>query len=417
MAWYNPFQRKAAPVRRDSDTPNSPLMTWQSSKGTQVRVITYDEAMAAEEAMKHPVIFRIVNKIATAVQTVQWYAEADPDAKGADRASASSIKAINSLLKSPNDNAPPDMLRAWMAMTYALYGRVPFKVGVSVDNTPNGIYPLDAKYVTGRPNSRGVIESYQYGFSETDKSNTLPTRKKANGNGAYAYEIARLNLNGLTLSTGKTNNVSPLAAISLPAAIISMLLQRAADTAAGHPNTKYIIAAEKTLTNKQKNSLKEAVESAETGDEESGHVLFIYNTSIEVHKLDNSLSDIHSKMPMDDMARFIAGSFNVPIALLGLGAADGAKFAGNYLESRRSFWEDTIIPGYLEPIASGLTAALCSPGVRVRFDLDTIPALGDVRVTRAKGLQTVSFLDENEKRELCGFEPRTQPTQPTTTAE
>ena len=63
-------------------------------------------------------------------------------------------------------------------------------------------------------------------------------------------------------------------------------------------------------------------------------MLFLYNTDIKVHKLDNELGDIHSKLPLDDMTRQIAGVFGVPVPLLGLGSSDAAKFTGNYAESR-----------------------------------------------------------------------------------
>jgi len=37
---------------------------------------------------------------------------------------------------------------------------------------------------------------------------------------------------------------------------------------------------------------------------------------------------------------------------IGLGSADAAKYANNYGESRLSFWQDTIVPSYLSPIAA-----------------------------------------------------------------
>ena len=112
-------------------------------------------------------------------------------------------------------------------------------------------------------------------------------------------------------------------------------MQRALDTASGHPNVKYVITAEKTLTKQQKEALHKHLEEAGPGGENSGNVLFLYNTDVKVHKLDNKLADIHSKSRLDDMTRQIAGVFGVPVALLGLGSADAAKYASNYVESRR----------------------------------------------------------------------------------
>jgi len=401
MAWYNFL--KAVPDRNSRDQPASPTKTWTDSK---LPVIEYRQLILAHEAVRHPVIMRVLNKIATAVQAVDWYVEADPNVVATKRASVSVINKLNDLLQSPSDELSADNLRYWLALSKAVYGRVPFKVGVATGGVANGIYPLEACYVKTTVNSRGILAGFEYEPSATVAKETLPTRKLAQAGKPYAYEIFTPNLTGRHEAKQST---SMLDSLGLPAQVVNLLLRRAVDTASGHPNSRYIVAAEKTLTDPQKREIQEFAAQAEPGAEESGHVLFIYNTTVQVHKLDNDLSDIHSKMPMDDMARMIAGAYGVPISLLGLGAADGAKFAGNFQESRQSFYEDTIDPGYLSPIELGMTAAICPPGARVRFDRDTIPALQFARAAKAKELKDVPFLDDDEKRELCGYPPRKPP--------
>lgn len=386
---------KAAPVRDPNATPKSPFGAWGRN---QRRLVEYNNVIAAHRALQHPIVFRCLNKIATSLQQVSWYAEADPDVVASERANATTIKALNALLQSPNDNMAPDQLRFWMALSYAVYGRAPFKVGLGVQGVANGIYPLDAAFVKADIDSRGQIVRYKYGNLEDPT--ILPSKAKAGEGKNFIAEIATPSLAG-TLETGR--NINALGAIGLPAEVAEMLLKRAWDTASGHPNMKYIITSEKTLTDKQRDAIKEHIEEAAPDGEESGNILFLYNTAIEVHKLDNDLKDIHSKMPLDDMSRMIAGAFGIPISLLGLGAADGAKFAGNYIESRQSFWEDTIVPCYCTPIATGLTSALCPYGARIRFDLDSIDAIQDSRAARSQKLETVSFLTNDEKREIAGY--------------
>jgi phage portal protein BeeE len=387
---------KAAPVRKPNEAPRAPL----GLIGRQTKnIIEYNNVVAAERAMQHPIVFRALHKLASSVAQVQWYAEPDPDVVASERAGAAVIKTINSVLASPNDNMAPDMLRYWLALTLACYGRIPFKVGISgVNNQLNAVYPLDARYVRATLDPRGNVREYEYG-SESDRE-VMPTRKRASEGQSYLYEIYTPNL---AAKIESTRNSNVLGAIGLPTQIIELLLQRAWDTASGHPNNKYIITAEKTLTVKQKDAIKEHLENSVPDGEESGNILFLYNTSVEVHTLDNNLSDIHSKMPLDDMARMIYGAFGIPISLVGMGAADGAKFAGNYIESRQAFWEDTIIPNFLTPIATGLTLAVCPYGARIRFDLDTIDAIQDSRSSRANKLEDVSFLTSDEKRELAGY--------------
>jgi phage portal protein BeeE len=105
------------------------------------------------------------------------------------------------------------------------------------------------------------------------------------------------------------------------------------------------------------------------------------------------------------MTRQIAGVFGVPVALLGLGSADAAKYASNYVESRLSYWQDTVVPCYLIPIAAGMTQSICPPGARICFDLDAVPALWEGRANLGKTISQVTFLSNNEKREILGFEP------------
>jgi len=105
------------------------------------------------------------------------------------------------------------------------------------------------------------------------------------------------------------------------------------------------------------------------------------------------------------MTRQIAGVFGVPVPLLSLGSADAAKYAGNYVESRLAFWQDTIVPCYLRPIEAAMTAAICPSGARIVFDLDSIPALYKGRADLGETLTKVDFLSVTEKREFLGFQP------------
>jgi len=155
------FMLKRAPERTPQDEPFSPIYV---VGGHAVRYLSYNAVKTAEEAQKRsPQLYRITNFIASAVQSVPWYCEADPDVVKSEQASAGTIKAINALLKSPNDTYTSQQMQYWVALNLMLYARAHFKVGVGSTGQPNGIYPLAAKYVAGIPNSRGVIESYDYG--------------------------------------------------------------------------------------------------------------------------------------------------------------------------------------------------------------------------------------------------------------
>jgi len=393
MEWnlFNLFKR--APDPKPSDTPAAPN-TMRAK--TQAPLVSYENAITAENAMGHPFVFFCLKTVAQAFATVEWYAEADPESS--TPAGKRAIEQMNALLQSPNLNFSPYQLRFWMALNYACFGRIPFKIGLTVENFPNGIYPLSVGVTKENTDTRGLVTSYTYGTGEG--AEVLPVREKAPDGRPYAYEISTPTISG---QVDFTTNVTPLRAIGLPSQIMRMLMQRAADTASGHPNMKYVISSEKTITDPQKEAIKEHIEDSGTGAENSGNILFLGGLTVKIDELDNDLSDIHSKMPTDDMARMIARAFGIPNALVGLGAADGAKYAQNYDGSRASFYEDTIIPGYCSPVATGLTKALCPPGMLIKFDIDGIPAIGAARAARAKDIDQLGFLTIDERRELAGY--------------
>jgi phage portal protein BeeE len=413
---------KAKPDRQPSDEPVSPVYVMSNQP---VRFLSTAAIMTAENAQrKSPQLYRITNFVSAAVQAVPWYAELEPMSEAAggrdilgsrktlrrtrltkanDQANASTVDALNDLLKSPSDGYTAEQLRYWLTLNLMLYARVHFKVGVNNNGIPTGIYPLAAKHIKGIINKFGSVDKYEYG--DGVEKVTYPSRRTAERRGgteAYASEISFPSLSGMV-----EYNRTPAAieSIAYPIAIIYALIQRALDTASGHPNVKYIITTEKTLTKQQTDALTDHLKQSVPGEDSSGEVLFLYNTVIEVHTLDNKLDDIHSKIPLDDMTRQIAGVFGVPIALLGLGSADAAKYASNYGESRLSFWQDTVVPSYLAPLAAGLTASLCPPGIRIMFDLDAVPALWEGRAALGEKLSKVTFLTTNEKREILGFRP------------
>jgi phage portal protein BeeE len=399
---FDLFRTKAKPIRSDSDEPFSPVFT---ITGTPVRFLSISAVMTAEAARKKcPQLFRVIHLVSTSVQSVPWYCEEDPEVIASERANAGQIKAINNLLKSPNENFTPEAFRYWMTSNLMLYNRVHFKVGVGSLGNPNGMYPLDTKYVKGILNNRGTVEEYIYGEGMETEQKYLSRRsaEKRKQNEAYAAEISFPSLSGRV-----EYNSMPAAieCLMVPLAIITCLMQRALDTASGHPNIKYVVTAEKTLTKAQHDALKKHLEDAGPEGEDSGSVLFLYNTTVDIHKLDNDLQDIHSKIPLDDMTRQVAGVFGVPIALLGLGSADAAKYANNYEESRLAFWQDTIVPAYLKPTAAGMTAMICPPGARIAYDLDAIPALWAGRALLGKTLSSVNCLTTDEKRDILGFQP------------
>lgn len=384
-------------------------------------VVTYSEKLAAEDAMKHVITYRCLDKLATTFQGVGWYIDRDPNVPKSFRTRDGDIEKLEAVFRDPANDFTGRQMRYWLALVWAAYGRIPVKVGTNM-GLPNALYPLDPALSYVKRNAQGIKAELLYGIdADAEKMTYFDVAQRSATTGypldSFAFEIRKPGLSGML----DRNNNTPLNSVGLPANIIKELMQRAWDTATGHPNTKYIVAAEKTLTDTQRDNLRQKTDSTRVGEEESGNVLILANTKVDVHTLDNNLSDIHSKLPLDDMSRQIAGAFGIPVALLGFAGADGSKFANNYEESRKSFFEDTVIPGYCDPICDGMSKYACPEGYILRYDADTIPALMETRAKRAKDVSTVNFLTLDEKRELCGFPPLAagqvihNPTQPQAT--
>lgn len=398
------FREKARPVRSILEDPSRHVL--QMFATSTVRGVSYENIMLAEAAMKHPVVRRCLHKIALAVQDTPWYIEQDPNSvEKLDKAKA---KKVQDVLDHPNDTMTASQLRYWLGLNKAVYGRYAIKIGALLAGGPNAIYPLSQGQFKTKFKRNGTIDKYLYGPNGEEN---LQTRREVDGgfNGdfkkAFGYEYITATAEGImdpTKLTRTTNN-TPLNAIGLPSQIVKLLLERAYDTASGQPNVKYVISGEKTLTSDEEDEFKDELEDRKVGAEESGNILFVGNTTIKIDELKNGMDDIHSKIPLDDMQRIIYSNMGIPVALAGIGSSDAAKFAGNYESSRRSFFEDTMIPDYLGPIADGMTEALCPPGGKIMFDHDAIPGLADARANKAKTLQGVTFLTDPEKRILSGF--------------
>lgn len=368
--------------------------------------VNYDQIFKVQYALRHPAIFRCVDKIASVVQEAPLIARKIPKELGVTfTRTDATTKALQAVLDNPNDDFNRIQFKYWAALNMSLYGQFFLKIGRNSMLLPNAIYPLQTQNTTILLSKTGLIRGYRMKTADGLGHSDIPTRKqvegeelqKSNFGNAWGHHIFRPSEDVLKMQN------SPLAAATQPADIIGLLLARARDTASGAPNIKHIVTTDGSTTEAQENSVIELFRKSMPDGEKSGQVGFISGTAVKVIELNNQMMDIHTKIPMDDMFRMTGAIFGVPMALLGISAADGSKFASNFVESRLAFIQDTVIPSYLHPIECGLTEALCPPGYEIVFDRDNIQALNDERVNKALKLKDIPFLTDEEKRIACDY--------------
>lgn len=407
------FWRKAAPPSRSKENQElvaqaSPIGTLRGRWYTLGVPLTHVEtAFQASQAMSHPVVFRCVNKIAEAVSSISFKVR-KVQAEGAEpRKIKDAIeKQIQAVLDKPCDEFTDEHVKYWMAANFAVFGNIPLKIGRTYDGQANAIYPLRNVMSQAVGDQAGRIVGYKF-VSGDGPQFQLPSRQFVEGrerNGAntreaWAAVIAKAGLDIIALDN------SPTRAAVLPIELFTLLMQRGHETASGAPNKNYIIATDGAQNVAQEDQIFGMLQDSRVGGARSGQVGFLSGSKIDVVRLDNDLSDLHSKIPLDDMARQICGIWGVPVAIMGFGGADNAKYAGNYKEGRSSFYEDTIVPGYAKPIAGGLTQAMCPEGYEIYPDLDSIEAIRDARVKRMQAVGEVAFVTPNEKRKMFDLPP------------
>ena len=395
-----------APNRSPAADPVNQMRGYMLNGIDGYTAVNYDQIFKASNALRHPAIFRCVDKIAAAVQEAHLVARKIHPVEGvAYTRQDATTKQLQAVLDNPCETFNALQLKYWASLNMSLYGQFFLKIGRSSNLLPNAIYPLQTQNTTILFNKNGSIKGYRIRTANGNTYSDLPSRRaveaeeqaRANLGNAWGYNVFRPSEDVLKQSN------SPLSAATMPADIISLLMQRAKDTASGHPNVRYLVTTDATVGEDQENSVIEMFEKAKPDGEKSGQVGFISGTAVKVIELNNQMMDIHTKIPSDDMFRMVGAIFGVPMALLGISSADGAKFASNFVESRLAFIQDTVIPSYLHPIEQGLTEALCPPGYEIKFDRDGIQALNDERVNKMLKLKDIPFITDQEKRMACDY--------------
>lgn len=155
------------------------------------------------------------------------------------------------------------------------------------------------------------------------------------------------------------------------------------------------------LSPDQFDRLKDQLDNAHSGAGNAGRPMLLEG-GLDWKPMGLTPTDMDFISARRESAREIALAFGVPPMLLGI---PGDNTYANYREANLAFWRLTILPlvqrtmRSLENWFSGVTG----DPVKLKADLDAVPALGPEREALWNRLNAADFLSAEEKREIAGF--------------
>jgi len=389
MAIFDFLRRGPAPTTHDA---GSPIETKASRAATLVRpgpVAKWSsrnfEAFAQEGYTQNSVTYQAISRIGEAFATIDfeaWKGETELDAHP-----------VLDLLKRPNPR------QGWFEFAMAAVGYLKldgncYIEGAIAGGVPKELYALRPDRVTVHAGPYGHAEKFVYSLNQRDI--TFMVEEDGRSEILHLREFNPLDdwigmspVRPAAYAIDQHNEASKW---------IMGLLQNGAVSSG-------ILAtdADKNLTDDQYARLTAAIEKHHSGAANAGRPMLLEG-GMNWQSLAFSPSDMGVVDTKAAAAREICVTLGVPPQLLGI---PGDNTYSNYQEARLAFWEDTVIP-----LVSMFTDAMNRwlayyyDGVKLRPNLDAIPAIAEKRAQFWAMANLSNELTVDEKRELKGYEPR-----------
>lgn len=157
------------------------------------------------------------------------------------------------------------------------------------------------------------------------------------------------------------------------------------------------------LTEEQFDRLKAELEGAHSGARHAGRPLLLEG-GLDWRPMGLTPADMDFTQARREAAREIALAFGVPPMLLGI---PGDNSYANYKEANLALWRQTVLP-LVSKTAQSLQSWLrpfFGDDLNISADAHAIPALSAQRHNLWDKLEAISFLSDDEKRGLAGFDP------------
>jgi len=158
-----------------------------------------------------------------------------------------------------------------------------------------------------------------------------------------------------------------------------------------------------TLTETQRDALKEEIEQYFSGSRNAGRPL-VLEGGLDWRDMSLSPKDMDWLAGKDVSAREIALAFNVPPQLVGI---EGSLTFANFEQARLSLFDDAVLP-LLDRMKDALNNWLCprfGGDLTLEYDTDGIEALAPRRAATWSRITAADFMTLNEKRRALGLPP------------
>ncbi len=158
-----------------------------------------------------------------------------------------------------------------------------------------------------------------------------------------------------------------------------------------------------SLSPDQYDRLVNEMESHHQGARNAGRPMLLEG-GLDWKPMGFSPSDMEFQKTKDSAAREIAVAFGVPPMLLGL---QGDSTYANYQEANRAFYRLTVLPLATRVAATvaDWLSGFTGEDLRLKPDLDQVPALAAERDAQWKRVAQATFLTAAEKRAILGLPP------------
>ncbi len=345
------------------------------------------ENYAKEAYLKNLISFRCIDMISKSVASVKW--DLFKQMRD-DKRELVEEHPINKILKRPNPKQSW-LLMCYEAIAFLLLSGNQFLLKVA----PTGgdvqeMYVLNPSMIKINKNDDGSVQSYEYGHGSNKK----------------IYEVDRITGFSPVLHTRFFNPMDSDwgSAIVESAAREIDTNNAAVDWHKGLLDNQarpgLMLIFEKYLATEQRKLLQKDLRDNLEGGRNAGLSLILEGAK-DAKPYGFNPTEMDFIEGNRDKARAIASAFGVPAQLLGI---KGDQTFANFAEARLFFWEDTIF-WYLNLMKEQLNYWLFpDEDIFLDYIVDDVPALALKQDARWKRANEASFISENEKREMVGYD-------------